>query len=458
MSWHGKRHFGHSPGRFTVRAAKFSSRGGPRSVRKCFERALASRAATVRERFSSVPRARFLTGAARKGLSKHFVSPMAPGRALMLRWAATCAVLTAAVVTGCNRSGGLGRPGDHPSQSPGASASAGARAARSDDPIGPVEVLSINDDSITVEEVVGPVRAELAAQAGAMSPAAYRDLSVRRLRDRIRGMARDLLLYQEASRRLSEQETEFLDKFTDQRIREIIQQEHNGRQVRWEQALATKGLTAQEARERIRRELTIVRHLQQTINPRVQEPTRRDLMRYFETHRAEMAEPERREMYLLEVPKGDDRDAAWATAEQAAAELEAGADFGAVVAKYSKDINADRGGHWGMVDPTSVRGRWTEAAEVLATLAPGETSGVVEGGESFFIVRLGAIEPARTPEFADVQMRLAKAYHDQQFNALVDELVLRLQDEAIIRPANLNLFLEAAVDAALGRPAQPAPP
>ena len=378
-------------------------------------------------------------------------------------WLAGTACLIALLASACSglrraESGGgrsdppAGVGGDNPTVAASAEGP-GASGVISDDPgapTEPVEVLYINEDAITVEEVVGPVRAELATQAATMSPARYRETLVRMVRDRIRAMARDVLLYQEASRRLSEQESDFLERFTDQRIRDIVQQDYHGRQVRWEQAMTNKGLTPEQARERIRRELVVIRHLQQTIAPRVQEPTRRELMRYFEQHQGELTAPERREMYLIEVPKGDDPEQARTSIEQALAELEGGEDFEAVAGGYSEGIHAGDGGHWGVIDPASVRGRWAEAAKVLATLSAGDTSGIVEGDESFFIVRLGHVEPAREPDFAEVQVQLKKAYHDQQFNALVEELVTQLQAQATIRPANLNLFLEAAVSAVHG--------
>ena len=49
-------------------------------------------------------------------------------------------------------------------------------------------------------------------------------------------------------------------------------------------------------------------------------------------------------------------------------------------------------------------------------------------------------------EFTDRRQRVKLLM--EKFNALVDELVARLQEQAIIRPANINRFLEAAVDAA----------
>ena len=45
-----------------------------------------------------------------------------------------------------------------------------------------------------------------------------------------------------------------------------------------------------------------------------------------------------------------------------------------------------------------------------------------------------------------MQRRLTEAYRDHQFNVLVDELVTRLQDQAVIHPADLSLFLRAALN------------
>ncbi len=364
----------------------------------------------------------------------------------------TLVCLATLSVTGCSwfRRGESTDRAAVPAPAPPTARAAELQPGDADVPTGPVRVLHINEDAITVEEVVGPIRADLIALADSASPERYSETVIAALRDRIRAMARDVLLYQEASRRLTDRDTDFLERFTDQRIREIVQKEHNGRQVRWEEAMAARGITAEEARDRVRRELTVIRYLQQTIAPRVEEPTRRDLMRYFEQKKAEMTTPETREMYLIEVLKGDSPAQGRAKIEQALAELRGGADFESVAAKYSEGLHAEDGGHWGIIDPASIRGRWAQAAKVLVTLAPGQNSGIVEADESFFIVRLGHYEPAQEPTFAEVQVQLKEAYHDHQFSMLVDELVTRLQDRATIRPENLNLFLEAAVGAVHG--------
>ena len=312
---------------------------------------------------------------------------------------------------------------------------------------GPAEVLHVNNDSITVEDVLGPLRADLLARAGTIPAGRYRDYRLEVLKARIRKLVRDSLLYQEASKGLTEQENEMIDQFTNQRIRQIVQEQYGGRQVRWQRAAAEQGLSLEEAHQRVRRDVVIYAFLERTIMPKVQEPTRRELMRYFEQRKEELIVPERREMFLIEVPKGEDPQAARETVERALAEIEAGANFQTVAGEYSRGVHAADGGAWGMITPGSIRGRWACVAEVLGELAPGQISGVIEGEEFFFIVHLGRVEPGQQPDFAAVQVRLKQAFREHQYGLLVDEQVARLHEQATIRPNDPSRFLQAVLEA-----------
>jgi len=313
----------------------------------------------------------------------------------------------------------------------------------------PGDVLQINEDTITVEDVLGPVRAELARKSAEMTPTAYREYLVERIQNQVRDKTREVLLYQEASRRLEDAENEMIDKFTDQRIRDIVQEQHDGRHVRWERAMAERGLTPEEAREKVRRELIIIRHLQLTVAPRIQEPTRRELMQFFEQQKAELTEPERREMFLIDVPKGEDPSAARATIDRALAELRGGANFEEVARAHSGGVQAANGGGWGIIGRDSLRPRWQPAVDALFRLPPGGTSGVVETADAYFVVRVGTIEAHQEPGFAEIQLALRKSYRDRAFNLLVEELVGRLLKQANIRPADPGRFLQACLDASL---------
>ncbi|HUU84248.1 MAG TPA: peptidyl-prolyl cis-trans isomerase [Phycisphaerae bacterium] len=332
-----------------------------------------------------------------------------------------------------------GRRGGHTVAEPVADPSADDASAE------PVNVLQINEDSITVEEILRPLRSDFVAQMNSTPPERYREYVVDALQKQIRTQARNVLLHQEASRRLTDQEAEMIDKFTDQRIRNIVQEEHGGRHTRWEQAVAEQGLSTEEAREQVRRDLVVMRYLQSTITPRIQAPTRRELVRYFEQRRAEWITPQRREMFLIQIDKGDDADAARLNAERLLAQLGTGADFAELAREHSDGIRAADGGAWGVIGRDSLRAQWAVAAETLFQLPPGGTSGVVDADTCFFIVRVGRIEAGSEPSFTEVQRRLTEAYREHQFNTLVDELVLRLHEQAVIRPADLSLFLRAVI-------------
>jgi parvulin-like peptidyl-prolyl isomerase len=316
----------------------------------------------------------------------------------------------------------------------------------------PVSRLFINDDKIEVEDLLRPIRPALSEAAGSLTSSAYSRLLHDRITDEFRRQARTLLLYQEASKRLSAREEELLQGFVDDAVRKRVNGEFEGRQARYERALAEQGLTLLQDRERIRRELVVVRFLQQTVTPRVLDPTRAELVRFFEERKGELSKPERRKMSLIEVPLGDSGGGVNAAAHdaitRAQAELNGGGDFATAARKYSKGLHADEGGAWDWLSRGSVREHWEPAVDQLFLLQAGEISPIVETAEALFIVRCDAIEPAVEPDFEALQPDLVQAYRDLQFNRLVDERVRELQQKAVFVPENAGRFLQAVADAA----------
>ena len=325
------------------------------------------------------------------------------------------------------------------------------RAAAERDTNTPVPRLFVNGDGIEVEDVLRPIRGELAESAGLLPLANYRQVLHDKVVEEFRRQVRALLLYQEAAKRLSEREEEFLAGLVDDEVRKRVNTGFGGRQSRYEKALVEQGLTLAEERERIRREMIVMRHLHQTVTSRVLDPTRAELVRFFDERKDELSKPERRGMSLIEVPvtsSGGGASDARDLIARARAELDAGADFAAVAVKYSKGIHAEEGGAWDPLPQGSVKAHWEPAIAKLFQTEAGEISGIIETGEAFFIVRCDAIEPAVEPDFGAIQPRLMQAYRDLQFNRLVDESVRELQQKAVFVPENIGRFLQAVADAA----------
>jgi len=100
------------------------------------------------------------------------------------------------------------------------------------------------------------------------------------------------------------------------------------------------------------------------------------------------------------LPRLDPRKAR-SMMDEALAQLRKGEPFEAVVKKLSNGPNADRGGWQSRISPDSSANKETAAA--LRQLAEGETSGVIETGHSFRIVRVACRTPPGWKAFEEVE-------------------------------------------------------
>jgi len=229
----------------------------------------------------------------------------------MLRRRLNCvraAVAVSALALGC-RGGTIASwfGGDKQTEAPTSGWGTGsARVAASspsdvDESNDPVSTLTINGEAITTQDVLKPLKQDLETRAGTMPEIQYRRYAGEAIETRVRVLARDALMYHEASKNLTDKEREQIGAFADQRIRDRVNTEFAGRQTRYEQALANEGLTLGEDRERIMRELIIARWLRMTVTPKIADPTREQLWQIFETYKGNFDRPARRRMQLIEV-------------------------------------------------------------------------------------------------------------------------------------------------------------
>jgi len=334
----------------------------------------------------------------------------------------------------------------------------------------PVDEMSVNGDSITVADILDPIRADLEQHAKSMPPARYGDYLVDAIQYRVQLLARDRLIYQEASKDFSDAESEGLEKFVEQRIRDQINTGFAGRRLKYEQSLAAHGITPEKNHELIRRELVINRWLQMKIRPKIADPTRVQLWHIYENQRDALSKPERRKMQLLEVSVvaqlssgqrspsalelADARNKAREIATEAHDALLAGEDFGDVARKYSNGVRAASGGAWGWVTRGSVRERLEPAVETLYALeSVGSVSDIVETPDAFFIVQAAQIDPAEVADFESMQPRLVEHFRNIQYNRLVEEFITKLRSKSRVRPTDITRFLRSVAAAAPQPPA-----
>lgn len=352
------------------------------------------------------------------------------------------------------------------STAPGRSADRAQLAiADDDDSDEPVSVLIVNDETITVEQVLQPLRKQLAEHARADRPDQYQRYLAELLPSRVRQLAREALLYQIASKDLTDRENEELEKIVDQRLRERVNEEFAGRQTRYERALAEQGLSLAQDRDRQRRDLVVRRWLQLNVVDHVVDPTRQELWTLFENQKDTLATPPRRQMLLIEIPVlselpagvtapdpnqlAEAKQAARAKAQAAREALRAGTPFADIARAHSRDAHARDGGQWGWLRRGTVQPRWEPAVEALFSLPEiNVPSEVLETPDAFFIVQAAAIETGRQPDFESLQPELLDRYRNDRFNERIENRVTQLFASAQIRPKNLNRFLRAVLAAA----------
>ena len=170
--------------------------------------------------------------------------------------------------------------------------------------------------------------------------------------------------------------------------------------------------------------------------------TEQDAQDYYDQHQDLFQRPERRQVAHILIPFGKDEKAAEQKAEAVLAKAKAGDDFAALAKADSSDtFSAKKGGEldWfekGVMDPA-----FEKAAFALAKA--GDLSAVVKSPFGFHIIKLLAVEPAKTKPFVDVMSdtiaRLQSEKAKEQFFAEQQKMA----DSSIENPDSLDLTAEA---------------
>ncbi|MBP0601339.1 peptidylprolyl isomerase [Aeromonas sanarellii] len=169
--------------------------------------------------------------------------------------------------------------------------------------------------------------------------------------------------------------------------------------------------------------------------------TEQDAQDYYDQHQDLFQRAERRQVAHILIPFGKDEKAAEQKAEAVLAKAKAGDDFAALAKAESSDtFSAKKGGEldWfekGVMDPA-----FEQAAFALAKA--GDLSAVVKSPFGFHIIKLLAVEPAKTKPFADVKSdtiaRLQSDKAKEQFFAEQQKMA----DSSFENPDSLDLTAE----------------
>lgn len=319
------------------------------------------------------------------------------------------------------------------------------------------DVLLVNEESIRVSDVLEPLSGELERLAQEMPPGTYYARAAELVRMQIVELVAQHLIWRRASRFITDDTRPQLEKAVAKMEKERIGREFGGLETEYEKYLVRHGTSRSEVRQRLERSLVIDSYIRDRIWELVPSPRKSELWEYYRRNRREFERCERREMFLIDIPvraflRGrsfyapmrQERDAARAkareAAEAAAQALAEGAPFEDVARSYSHGPRRDEGGAWGAItkpgdpDVSPLQGRWSLVSRRLFEMAEGQVSGIIEDAdaESFFILKVGRVEPGTTASFQEAQPKIAAALKQQRFIKMRAEFLQKELDDSMI--------------------------
>lgn len=317
-------------------------------------------------------------------------------------------------------------------------------------------MLQVNEQFITLQQVLRPIQRQLQAAAGP-DEQAFRRRAVELIAREVRNQVEQAVLVAEAEKEVAEKEkTAIAEQVNDELRRRIAEL---GSRALFDERLAAEGMDLATWLEDMRRAIMVNHYLRRHFKDRI-EITRRGMLAYYRAHREEFRTSEGVQMQIIaapfrkflpadRAPSDADREAARKEArgqiDRAAAALAKGEEFGKVAKAFSKGPMASTGGPWPMMERGSFRAKAVE--EAAFAQKTGQVSGVLEAELGYYIVKTAARREGSQRAFEDVQAEIEQKLHRQQYDRLRREYLRGIQSKTTVTMA--EEFQRLAVDAAV---------
>ncbi len=322
-------------------------------------------------------------------------------------------------------------------------------------------ILLINDTALTVPEVLFPLRGYLEQLRTSRTHAGFLEDARRAIRRTAQEELGTLLMYTEATAKLDDEQKKQIDAAVDKEMENLTARDYGGSLSRLKAHLKDCGLTKDQWRENLKRDLVVRQYTREKLMPQVQ--IRRDeLLAEYQRNRARYSTPPTRELLLIELPfekflaDGSNWDRA-TTMDRAQAKLKAlrrarevqaalgEREFEDVAREFSLGLHADEGGSWGQIG-RPLQPPYDVISKPIFDWSEGQVGEPVETERGWYIAKCGRVEPAQQRQFVEVQDEIRADLMERRFQKLSMDAVLKLAEKATI--SSLDAFVSAAVDEA----------
>ena len=240
----------------------------------------------------------------------------------------------------------------------------------------------VNGDVITfsqVQEVSGPRERTLREQFTGQE-------LIDKIKEARLGALNDLIDRQLIVQEFKKKQFNIPEYVVDDQIANIIKDDFAGDRQAFLRTLNAQGYTVNKFRD-MQRDKVIVGAMRQNNVKGNFSATPQQIQAYYDANKQEFVTPEQLKLRMI-VLNADPLDANSADSTRKMAEeirdkVKGGADFATMAKTYSMDGTAQSGGDWGLIDRKTLNQQLTDVAFALS---PGQTSQVVQIGDSFYIL------------------------------------------------------------------------
>jgi peptidyl-prolyl cis-trans isomerase SurA len=240
-------------------------------------------------------------------------------------------------------------------------------------------------------------------------------------------------------------------RLSDQQFKEIVEnirkEQNLVDETKFQEALKQEGLTIDDLRRNIERQMLISRVQQDEVGSKLT-LTEEEARQYYQSHQQQFAEPASvtlREI-LIEVPtekKGGqagvnvaEDDAAAKRASEVRARIAAGEDFANVAGEVSAAPSKANGG---LIGPIVVNELSPALQQQIKGMKPGDMTQPLRTGRGYQILKLETFKPSAVQPFENVRDMVAERVHAERQRTEIRKFLTRLRGQALIEWKNEEL-------------------
>lgn len=314
-------------------------------------------------------------------------------------------------------------------------------------------VLNVNTETISVEEVVNVLKTALERPAQSVSADAFQVRARPLVEDTVREKVIDILLYQQAKSKASEQIDEALDKAVEMEVNRFVA-EYGNNYAQAQASLSAVGMDWKGYRDFQRKSLLVQSYVATELKD--EKPVmHKELVEYYQSVKDKRFQIEGSiELRVIDImpgrltaeqigPTGQSRpEAALRIGKELRERIDKGEDFAQLAKTYSNDIRATVGGLWRPIEPG--KGVLAKPFDILETeaakLEPGQVAGPIAAEGHVFLLRLENKKVAGEKSFAEVQTQLEAEVKLLKKKQRYDKMLDKIIAQADIK--NLDQFVD----------------